>query len=124
MYCPKCGNEYREGFSLCSDCGCRLEETPPVPPEKPAQDLGKPLVLCTAADDFEAEIILAKLRAEGVFAFKRYRGPDGYSKILLGRTILGVEILVSENDFEEAQDIVFAEEMPAELLLEQDEREK
>lgn len=21
MYCPKCGNEYREGFNLCSDCG-------------------------------------------------------------------------------------------------------
>ena len=23
-YCPKCKNEYREGITICSDCGCEL----------------------------------------------------------------------------------------------------
>lgn len=26
MWCPKCKNEYREGFTVCADCGCGLVE--------------------------------------------------------------------------------------------------
>lgn len=29
MYCPKCGYEYRESFTTCSDCGVELEGSPP-----------------------------------------------------------------------------------------------
>ncbi|MCL1807680.1 MAG: zinc ribbon domain-containing protein [Oscillospiraceae bacterium] len=28
-WCPECGEEYREGFSLCADCGRPLAETMP-----------------------------------------------------------------------------------------------
>ncbi len=31
-WCPKCKNEYREGFRVCADCGCELVET--LPEEK------------------------------------------------------------------------------------------
>jgi hypothetical protein len=35
MFCPKCGAEYRPGFSRCADCDVylvdSLEEAPPVP---------------------------------------------------------------------------------------------
>ena len=35
MHCPKCGAEYRPGFSRCADCDVYLvdrpEETPPAP---------------------------------------------------------------------------------------------
>jgi len=24
MWCPKCKAEYREGFTVCADCGCEL----------------------------------------------------------------------------------------------------
>lgn len=38
MYCPKCGAEYREGFTECSDCRLALvwqkpPESEPEPPE-------------------------------------------------------------------------------------------
>ena len=26
MWCPKCKNEYREGITVCADCGCELVE--------------------------------------------------------------------------------------------------
>ena len=25
-WCPKCKSEYREGFTVCADCGCELVE--------------------------------------------------------------------------------------------------
>lgn len=29
-WCPKCKSEYREGFTICADCGCQLVEEEPV----------------------------------------------------------------------------------------------
>ena len=37
MYCPQCGNEYRDGFTECSDCRVPLlAGTPPPEPAEPA----------------------------------------------------------------------------------------
>ena len=36
MICPKCGSEYRDGFTCCADCDVALVEPPP-PPEPPPQ---------------------------------------------------------------------------------------
>ena len=35
MFCPKCRTEYREGFTVCGDCGTTL--VPELPPEPPAE---------------------------------------------------------------------------------------
>lgn len=106
MICPNCKFKYREGFTTCPDCGSYLveelsEEKCPEP--RPSE---KEKFLCSAVDEFEADIIIAKLGAEGVFALKKYRGSDSYNKILLGRTVLGVDVFVSESDYEEAKEIV------------------
>ena len=110
MYCPKCKAEYREGYTQCAECGCPLTAAPPSPKEQVLSH-PEPALLCDAANDFEADIIVSKLAAEGIRAFKRYRGADSYNKILLGRTILGVEILVAANDFDEAQNVLFPSDL-------------
>lgn len=49
MYCPKCGTEYREGFSECADCRVPLLPGSP-PPEEPSEfdpDLDLVVVLQT-----------------------------------------------------------------------------
>lgn len=106
MFCPNCKSEYREGVTHCAECGCPLVEALlPEPAPEPEEAL-RPRFLCAAADDFEAEVLLGKLRIEGIYAMKRYRGSDSYAKLILGRTVLGVEIWVAARDWAEARQIL------------------
>ena len=39
MYCPECRTEYREGFTVCVDCGAALvPELPPEPMPEPSPE--------------------------------------------------------------------------------------
>ncbi len=108
MFCPKCKYEYREDMTHCPDCEEPLvekleEQTDRFNPEE------KICTLTTVANEFEADIIISKLMPEGIYACKHFRGSDGYNRIVLGRTILGVDILVAESDFETASEIIAVE---------------
>lgn len=102
MFCPKCKAEYREGIYVCPECGVNLVD-------ELKDDINHnetPCLVYVAANEFEADVIVAKLKAEGIYAFKRFKGTDSYNRIILGRTILGVEIIVGESDFESAKEII------------------
>ena len=104
MYCPNCNDEYRDDYTTCPQCGNILVEKIDTAPNEIRECT--PVFLCDAADDFEAEIIIGKLRTEGIYAYKKYRRSDSYGKLIFGRTILGVRIMVADCDFDEARVIL------------------
>lgn len=107
MFCPNCKAEYRKGYVKCSECGCELVEKLPENTEtRMPSPYEHPKLLCETADEFEADLIVQKLKCYGIYAFKQFKGTDGYNKILLGRTILGVRIFVGETDFDAAKEIL------------------
>ncbi len=82
MFCPQCRTEYREGFTVCADCGMTL--VPELPLEPPTEMPSK-------SDDFEevlgfmdegvVAIIKSLLDEEGidyyiVGEFSVSKGPD------------------------------------------------
>lgn len=110
MYCSLCKYEYRDGITVCPECGNGLTYVNPDAKEKPNSEAfnpnEKPKLLCTAANEFEADIIIAKLKTEGIYGFKKFKATDGYGRIVLGRTVLGVEIIVAESDYQTALEII------------------
>lgn len=62
MWCPKCKSEYREGFDLCSECGCVLV------PELPKEPAFEPVFL-TTTDAENAWEVQELLRRAGVACY-------------------------------------------------------
>ena len=74
-HCPKCGAEYRPGFTTCADCGVPLVDQPPEPKVvKPVfrgpspEQVREHVVELTRVSRVEAGVIVAALRSAGITA--------------------------------------------------------
>lgn len=97
-WCPKCGIEYREGFSACADCGSALVDARPDQsgPEQPDGEEGwEHLVFLYS--EMEADIVIGLLETEGIPVIKTYKGMGVLHKVYTGKAT-GVDLLSrSEN---------------------------
>ena len=71
-FCPTCRDEFREGFTTCSDCGAPLvaalpDETP-VPEEQGHGSHGGWDEVFETGTTFEAELVAMRLRESGIEA--------------------------------------------------------
>ena len=110
MFCPNCGAEYREGFSVCSACNVPLVEELP---EQEEPEYIKFVTIYVTGDP--AFIALAKsiLESEGIKYFIKGEGlQDLFACGRIGtgfNPVIGpVEIQVDEKDAEKGKEILLS----------------
>ena len=63
--------------------------------------------LCTASDNFQADILESKLRGEGIPCIRKYEGAGNYVEIFTGiNTVNGIDLYVPEEKLEDAKNII------------------
>lgn len=106
MWCPSCGDEYREGFTVCKDCGVALVDQPPTP--SAAQDEhDDDLVEVYAVGRLDAELIRSVLEGNGIPAFNLGGAISGAYPLTVG-TLGSGRIFVRDQDEEAARDVIRA----------------
>jgi hypothetical protein len=98
MFCPKCRTEYREGFSVCSDCNSALVDE--LPPEKKTVFVEYEELLSTfnAAD---VAIIKSLLDAENI---TYYFSPENF--MLVGPLVVPVKLMIKKSELQKAKRIL------------------
>ena len=70
--CPKCKNEYKEGYEVCADCGCKLMDS-----------IGPEMVAYFGTED-EADRIVSYLEENGIdYAYTNYNSKEGHYEVLI-----------------------------------------
>lgn len=106
-YCPICRYEYSPGIRTCPDCGAEL--VPDLPPEVESPNPEKEMVtksVFKAPDEFAALTIQSALEAEGITSEVRSFQIAMYDGIAMMQKPFWGEVLVLEEDFERAKQIV------------------
>ncbi|MDW7650148.1 MAG: DUF2007 domain-containing protein [Bacillota bacterium] len=112
MFCPKCGDEFVKGQTVCPDCKINLKDDPPAVQQAEYVEL----VTVLKAQDL-SELLVAKsvLEGAGIRYFAKGEGLQnlfGGGRFGLGfNSLVGpVEIQVSKEDVEAARALLAVDE--------------
>ncbi|SKC38898.1 putative signal transducing protein [Maledivibacter halophilus] len=103
--CPKCKSEYRKGFEYCSDCNLKLEDKKDISVIKKS-DKVEIEYLMSVSNEIEAKQIEDILKYNGINILKKHRGAGEYLQLYLGMSNLGIDIYVSSDLKEVAENII------------------
>lgn len=123
-WCPKCGSEYRDGFTECASCGVKLVDKLTDEQKKQAEmeerrdmvlpeGMSRPVAVFTAKNRLEAESIEDMLRDNDIPVFDRpaaFRQIQSYSG---ADARFGVELVVDASQTARACQLI--DEMQTEL---------
>lgn len=104
VWCPKCGAEYRPGFTTCADCRVALVDDRPVPTPPPdaAPHPDRRFVELVRVPALEARMTVNRLRASGAQTADMGAEPV-YGSISFAE---GVRIYVAEDELALARQIL------------------
>lgn len=103
-WCPKC-RRFQEEDDLCAYCW--VETVDKLEPEldKRLEEVNEVLII-TASDENEANIIQELLKVNKIFSLRKHRGIGNYLQISTGMSSYGIDIFVSESQYEQAKEIL------------------
>jgi Putative prokaryotic signal transducing protein len=106
-WCPQCRTEYREGTTVCADCGATLVAELPAPKPEHRHNIDEalgtdvPIVEVTRVSATEAEMVAAQLRGAGIRAAVLGVGTAGELSVI--QYTYGSRVMVRSDDLEAAQ---------------------
>jgi len=105
-WCPKCGSEYREGFTECAECHIPLVDKEPETETDAFYAMKKAVTVCIVENRLEAETIKALLHENDIAVIDR---PAAFGQIQAysgDDNRFGVELLVDETQAEQAKGLI------------------
>jgi len=108
MFCPKCGDEYREGFNVCATCNVALVKERPYQAES---EFLKPVTVYETANVATIAFVKSIMESEGIEYYCKGEG---------AQQSLPVQIQVDEKDAEKAREILNQMESSNFELIESD----
>ena len=118
-WCPKCGAEFREGFTMCSSCQIPLEEK--LHGDAPEAVESKRIVLYTVTGTLEADMLCELLRREGIAAYPREQTLGQGARLYTGASFFGTDIMIDADEAERARTVLNAYLHQSEAPLEEEE---
>lgn len=105
MFCPNCRTEYRQGFTLCSDCGVPL-----VPQLEPDSEPEYVELVSVFKSNNQADLLIAKslLEDAGIEYFAKNETAVGFFAQGLGP----IELQVRPDDVESSYEVLAAMDEP------------
>ena len=112
-WCPKCKEEFREGFTVCKSCSEqlveKLDEEPNMSVEAEYKD-EEWVLLLSAENDIEADSMEAFLNSCEIPVIRKHGDFSTIANVYTGKSNFGAELYVPESKLEEAKTLIANDE--------------
>jgi len=105
MWCPKCKNEYREGFKRCSYCEVDLVPELPKETAEKHEITEKLVTIASFVHTIDAQMARSRLESSGIECFLADENTIAINW-LYSQAIGGIKIQVQESDIEKAKEVL------------------
>ncbi len=91
MFCPRCGDEFVPGITVCPDCELSLVDAPAVEKIPELGDGDERVTVATFPNIFDASVAKGALEAGGVDAFVPGENVGSFSRVPQHEILVGAE---------------------------------